>query len=154
MLKIIKENSGVYLLEIFASEPFTIDLECFKDKTLNPGYYYYSGSAQKNLEQRVERHQNENKTIHWHIDHLTTIPSNRIKTVFLFNGALKNLECELISELLQNFKLRVGLKGFGNSDCKRCITHLLYCKKRLTHSHFIVRYQSIVRVIPSPIETV
>ena len=154
MLKIIKENSGVYLLEILASEPFTIDLESFKDKILNPGYYYYSGSAQKNLEQRVERHQNENKTIHWHIDHLTTIKSNKIKTVFLFNGALKNLECELISELLQNFRLRVALKGFGNSDCRHCASHLLYCKKRLTHSHFIARYQSMVRVMPAPIETV
>ena len=154
MLKIINENSGVYLLEIFASEPFTIDLECFKDKILSPGYYYYSGSAQKNLEQRVERHQSENKTIHWHIDRLTTIRTNKIKTVFLFEGAMKNLECELISELLQNFKLSIALKSFGNSDCRRCITHLLYCKKRLTHSHFIARYQSMVRVMPAPIETV
>ena len=64
MLKIIKENSGVYLLEILASEPFTIELESLNSKILNPGYYYYSGSAQKYLEQRVERHQDENKTIH------------------------------------------------------------------------------------------
>ena len=154
MLKIINENSGVYLLEIFASEPFTIDLESYKDKVLSPGYYYYSGSAQKNLVQRVERHQSEDKTIHWNIDHLTIIPTNKIKAVFLFDGAHKNQECELISELTENFKLKVALKGFGNSDCRRCVSHLLYCKKRLTHSHFIARYQSMVRVIPSPCDTV
>jgi Uri superfamily endonuclease len=149
VLKIIKENSGVYLLEILASEPFTIELESLNSKILNPGYYYYSGSAQKYLGQRVERHQDENKTIHWNIDHLTTIPTNKIKTIFLFDGASKSLECELISELLQNFRLSIAVKGFGNSDCRRCITHLLYCKKRLTHNHFIERYQSMVRVIPA-----
>ena len=154
MLKIINENSGVYLLEIFASEHFAIDLECFREKILNPGYYYYSGSAQKNLVQRLERHQSEDKTIHWNIDYLTTIPTNKIKTVFMFKGASKMMECELISELTQNFRLNIALKGFGNSDCRRCVSHLLYCKKRLTHSHFIERYQSIVCVIPSPCETV
>ena len=154
MLKIIKENSGVYLLEIFASEPFKIDIDGFKDKTFNAGFYYYSGSAQKNLQQRVDRHQGDNKTIHWNIDHLTSIPTNKVKTIFLFDGAPKNMECALISELLQEFKLRIAVKGFGNSDCRRCITHLLYCKKKLTHSHFTARYQSMVRVIPASNEIV
>lgn len=154
MLKITDINSGTYLLEIFASEPFSVEIDSFLGKTFPAGYYYYSGSAQKNLAQRVERHQLETKNVHWHIDHLTSISTNKIKTVFLFEKANKNFECEVISELTENFKLRIAAKGFGNSDCRRCPTHLLYCKQKMTHSHFISRYQSTVRLMPTSSDTV
>jgi len=154
VLKITDINSGVYLLEIFASEQFKVEIDAFKEKIFQPGYYYYSGSAQKNLEQRVERHQQESKNVHWHIDHVTSIPTNKIKAIFLFEGANKNFECALIKELTENFRLKIAAKGFGNTDCKRCLSHLLYCKQRMTHSHFIARYQSTVRLMPSSNETV
>lgn len=154
MLKITDINSGTYLLEIYAAEPFRVEIENFKEKVFPQGYYYYSGSAQKNLEQRVDRHQQEEKNIHWHIDHITTIPTNKIKSVFMFDGAKKNFECEIVRELVENFRLRIAVKGFGNSDCKRCQSHLLYCKQRMTHSHFIARYQSTVRLMPSSSDTV
>jgi Uri superfamily endonuclease len=149
VLKIIKENSGVYLLEIFASAPFQLDIDRFKTKVFHPGYYYYAGSGQKNLQQRVERHLEEEKNIHWHIDHLTTVPTNKPKSIFLFDNAPKKFECELVHELVSNFRLRIAARGFGNSDCKNCDSHLLYCKQRMTHSHFIARYQSIVRIMPA-----
>ena len=154
MPKITDINSGTYLLEIFAAESFKVELEPFREKTFPPGYYYYSGSAQKNLKQRVERHKLESKNIHWHIDHLTLIPTNKIKAVFLFDRANKNFECEVVRELTENFRLKIAAKGFGNSDCRRCQSHLLYCKQKMTHSHFISRYQSTVRLIPSSSETV
>lgn len=154
MLKITDINSGTYLLEIFASEPFQVDIENFSGRVFPAGYYYYSGSAQKNLIARVERHQQETKNVHWHIDHLTSIPTNKIKTVFLFENAKKNFECEVIRELTENFRLRIAAKGFGNSDCRRCQSHLLYCKQKMTHSHFISRYQSTVRLMPASSDTV
>jgi Uri superfamily endonuclease len=154
VLKITDINSGTYLLEILASEPFSVEIDSFKEKIFPSGYYYYSGSAQKNLAQRVERHQLETKNIHWHIDHLTSIPTNKIKAIFLFENANKNFECEVIRELTENFKLRIAAKGFGNTDCRRCQSHLLYCKQKMTHSHFISRYQSTVRLMPSSSDTV
>jgi len=154
VLKITDINSGVYLLEIYAAEQFSVDIEIFKNKVFPAGYYYYSGSAQKNLEQRVDRHRKEEKNIHWQIDHITSIKTNKIKSVFLFEGAKKNFECTLIRELMDEFRLRMGAKGFGNSDCRRCPSHLLYCKQKMTHSHFIARYHSTVRLMPSSSETV
>jgi sugar fermentation stimulation protein A len=153
VLKIIKENSGVYLLEIFATVPFQIELEKFKEKVFPQGYYYYAGSGQKNLQQRVDRHLDETKNTHWHIDYITNIATNKPKSIFIFDNADKKLECKLIRDLIDNFRLRIIVRGFGNSDCNRCETHLLYCKQRLTHSHFTAQYQSIVRVMPASSET-
>lgn len=149
MQKITDLNSGIYLLEIFASEPFKVEIDNFKDRTFLPGYYYYSGSAQKNLEQRVERHQSDDKSIHWHIDFVTAIHTNKILNVFVFDGARKNYECDLVKELVNDFKLRYAVKGFGNTDCRRCVSHLLFSRRKIAHSHFISRYQSTVRLIPA-----
>ena len=99
------------------------------------GYYYYSGSAQKNLKQRIERHRRKEKTIRWHIDYLTTHPQVQITNVFVFENAEKKFECELISLLKDKSALTNSIKGFGNSDCKTCDTHLLYGEKLSALSH-------------------
>jgi len=154
VLKIIKENSGVYLLEIFASTSFQIEADRFKEKIFHPGYYYYAGSGQKNYQQRIDRIPESEKNTLSHVEYLLNVPTNKPKSIFLFDNAVKKFECELIRELVVNFKLRIAARGFGNSDCKNCDSHLLYCKQRMTHSHFVARYQSNVRVMPASSETV
>lgn len=149
MLKTTKRNSGVYLLELQVKNPIQIAAKKFLNKEFEKGFYYYSGSAQKNLLQRLERHLRKEKIIHWHIDHLTANDSVEIKALFIANESLKNLECEFISSLSAVFGLQVAAVGFGNGDCHNCSSHLLYSKKRIDHNHFISLYQSIERFIPS-----
>ncbi|MEN8192686.1 MAG: GIY-YIG nuclease family protein [Bacteroidota bacterium] len=149
MPAITDSNSGVYILELFASEEFQVNIKKFSGITLKKGYYYYIGSAQKNLKQRIERHLRIEKKIHWHIDHLTTAPSISTKNAYIIYNSPKDLEEEIANNFPSMFGGIIVLKGFGNSDTKGSITHLFYSKRRIPQSHFFSRYQSIVRFIAS-----
>jgi len=147
--RIIDSNSGIYILELYAKEEFQIPVKKFKGAILKKGYYYYIGSAQKNLSQRIERHFRIAKKVHWHIDHLTTNRNIIIKTAYVIPDALKNLEEEIANMFPSLFNGKIILKGFGNSDTKGSITHIFYRSKQIPYSHFSDRYQSIVRFNPS-----
>ncbi len=147
--KITDKLSGTYLLEIFASEKFEISAKKFLGEIFPSGYYYYSGSAQKGYNSRLVRHLKEEKTLHWHIDYLTTIKTNRITTIFLFENAPRSQECEVVETLINKFHLDDYFSGFGNGDCKTCGTHLLYSKEKINHSQFSSLYHSIVSFNPS-----
>ncbi|MFC2135257.1 DUF123 domain-containing protein [Bacteroidota bacterium] len=149
MQKIIKTKSGIYILEVCAREAFRLDIKKYRDEILPQGYYYYVGSAQKNFYHRVKRHLHDTKTIHWHIDHLLVVPTNNIKTIYVLRNKPKEFECKMVSDLENKNGLTFPVKGFGNSDCRRCNSHLLYSRKKLSHNQFISLYQSIVRWIPS-----
>ncbi|RJP62115.1 MAG: GIY-YIG nuclease family protein [Ignavibacteriales bacterium] len=147
-------NCGIYLLEIYASKTFEIQIKKFIDRLFSAGYYYYVGSAQKNLRQRLTRHLRKDKIVHWHIDHITTNPATLIKNIFLIKSGKKDLECEIANLLENNIKLDSSYKGFGNSDSNCSSTHLFYSKKKIDHNHLLSLYQSMVRLIPSEIETI
>jgi Uri superfamily endonuclease len=147
--KIINKNSGVYLLEIFANRTFLIYSPRFNGKVFPKGFYYYAGSAQKNLVQRLRRHLAPEKIINWHIDHITSISSNEVKNIFILENVKKHVECEMVRILLNEFKLKFPIINFGNGDCDSCKSHLLYSAERINHNHFISRYQSIARLIPA-----
>ena len=81
------------------------------------GNYVYVGSAKKNIEQRIKRHNSKNKKLHWHIDYLLNNVYAKIIKV--------NLESCTECELYNNTVGRVIISGFGSSDCKnRCYSHL------------------------------
>ncbi len=147
--KITERLSGTYLLEIFASEEFTVKAKKFVGIKFPSGYYYYSGSAQKGYNARLKRHLRRTKTIHWHIDHITTISTNKITTIFLFEEAPRERECEVVQTLIREFNLDDTFSGFGNGDCKTCGTHLLYSKEKIDYNHFISLYHPTVSFIPS-----
>jgi len=86
---------------------------------LNKGTYLYVGSAQNDLEKRVERHFRREKRRFWHIDYLLENPATIIVTVF-YKEAPKTSEC-VIAEAIGKCGEAVG--GFGRSDC-RCRSHL------------------------------
>ncbi len=145
----IEVNRGVYILEIFAEYDFTIKSQTFGKVKLSKGYYYYVGSAQKNLRSRIQRHLKKEKIVHWHIDLITTAPETRITKICVLPFAPKSVECETVQKMLK-FKFAVNsIPHFGNSDCNICLTHLLYSPKRLSQSQFSFLYQSIVCLIPS-----
>ena len=83
------------------------------------GYYTYVGSAQNNLEKRIERHFRKEKKKFWHIDYLLENPSVRIKEV-LSKKANKEEECKIAREIE---KFGIPIKNFGCSDCS-CKSHL------------------------------
>jgi len=84
------------------------------------GFYLYVGSAQRNLEKRLERHARKKKPLRWHIDYL----SSRAQMIgAVVAPGTKRQECELAAELGEMFEPAVP--GFGASDC-RCPGHLFY----------------------------
>ncbi|MBX3007898.1 MAG: GIY-YIG nuclease family protein [Melioribacteraceae bacterium] len=152
MQKIIDIKSGIYLLEINALSNFNVDIKKFDGIIFEKGYYYYSGSAQKNFNSRITRHLRNEKNIYWHIDYLTTSKYCEVKTLFLFENGEKSLECELVRTMQANFPEIMLIKGFGNGDCDKCESHLLYSKRKINHNHFSALYQSAVLIIASSIE--
>ncbi|MGK9367713.1 GIY-YIG nuclease family protein [Melioribacter sp. Ez-97] len=144
-------DSGIYLLEIVVPDDFYTEIKKYEGRKFPKGFYYYAGSAQKNMRKRLERHLKKNKNIYWHIDYLTS--RFNIGKIFYFNNCGKEFECDLVADLIEKFGLIPAAPGFGNSDCNRCDSHLLYSEAPLDYSHFISRYQSIARFIPSSNDT-
>lgn len=126
----IINDSGIYLLEIYAAKSFSLS-GIFKDILLKRGYYYYTGSAQRNLIKRVERHYRKTKKIHWHIDYITSHPDTTITNSWLLFSKTKEQECAYNCKLLTKFNLIIPVKGFGSSDCRSCESHLLYSPVQL-----------------------
>jgi Uri superfamily endonuclease len=83
------------------------------------GYYAYVGSAMGGLEQRVGRHLQQEKALHWHIDYLL-LRALPYDVVMAETG--KRKECQLAAKLMEKFPC---VEGFGSSDCK-CRSHLFY----------------------------
>ena len=149
MHNLIKIKSGIYILEIEAKTEFKLSIKKYGEEVFPKGYYYYVGSAQQSFYHRIKRHLQKTKKIHWHIDYLLDIPTNDIKTVFALKDKPKSFECKVVNEIGKDENLYHLMNGFGNSDCRSCKSHLLYCKKKISHNHFISLYQSIARFIPS-----
>ena len=101
------------------------------------GYYYYVGSAQKNLAQRIARHKQKDKKLHWHIDYLTTNKNFTIIETITFKNAIKKEECVLVSKLISFSEFSHPIKYFGNSDCNVCVSHLLYSPSKLLLSKYL-----------------
>ena len=149
MQKITEAKSGIYCLEIFLESPIKLGIKKYSGIFLQPGFYYYVGSAQKNYNQRLRRHFQKDKTIHWHIDHLTSHPKIKFTKVYLIENANKQAECSTVISMEKLKNVEHPLKGFGNSDCSNCESHLLFSKTAINQSHFISLYQDIVLFKPS-----
>ncbi len=128
---------------------FNIHYNTLGNQSFQKGYYYYVGSAQKNLTQRIERHLKRYKKQHWHIDYLTCNINTTIKNVYLVKDYSKSYECILAKDLLNKYNMQITIKGFGSSDCNSCESHLLYSKKKITYNQFCSLYQETVLFMPS-----
>ncbi|HSQ69904.1 MAG TPA: GIY-YIG nuclease family protein [Steroidobacteraceae bacterium] len=82
------------------------------------GIYVYTGSARRNFEARIARHQRQQKTLYWHIDYLLAAPGVRIIRI----RRSRQDECEL-NRATQGHVI----PGFGASDCRAgCRGHLKF----------------------------
>lgn len=147
-------NSGTYLLIFELKYSSSVkSLKQYKDIVLPSGYYFYTGSAQKGLPHRLNRHLKSEKKVHWHIDHITTNYEFEKKAVVIFNDAPGEFECEMTKILEKEFNCKFPLLKFGNSDCNVCKSHLLYSEKLPDYNHLLSKYQSAVLFIPSSSDT-
>jgi Uri superfamily endonuclease len=120
-------HPGCYSLIIDLKRKKTICVGKLGEAVFPAGTYVYTGSAMQGLGGRLRRHCTRIKKMHWHIDHLLTLPDARIEKIILYPAA-PGQEC------LQNKRIAaraaVILKNFGASDCKSgCTSHLLYFAK-------------------------
>jgi Uri superfamily endonuclease len=136
----IVSNKGIYILELFAEQEFSISAKKFVGITFPRGFYYYIGSAQKNLKSRIERHTRIEKKVHWHIDHLTTHKYINIFNVFLILDAAKNIEPNIANNFIKYFDAEIIVTGFGNSDTKETKTHLFYKNAPIKLTEFQTHY--------------
>lgn len=115
-------DSGIYLLEIILENNQRIKVGALGKIDFKSGYYYYIGSAQKNLKKRVNRHLKDKKNLYWHIDYL--LEKAKIKGYYIFKKD-KEFECEITQRLISFKGLLFPVNNFGSTDCL-CNSHLLY----------------------------
>ena len=120
-------NSGAYQLFISIDTKISLQVGKLGYFTFAKGEYIYTGSAMKNLNQRVLRHQKKDKKLNWHIDYLLNNPNVRIIDIKIFESEIKQ-ECEINQSSIKNYKAKIPIRKFGSSDCSNCESHLIKIK--------------------------
>lgn len=128
-MKLVNYESGIYLLEIYLEDRKRVEIGARGIFSFPAGYYYYCGSAQRNLKARIKRHYKKAtaKKMHWHIDYL--LAETELISHFTWSREAED-ECRLAGYLGQNLGGEILVPGFGASDCK-CQAHLFYFQERL-----------------------
>ncbi|MFW5999365.1 MAG: GIY-YIG nuclease family protein [Halanaerobiaceae bacterium] len=131
-MKEIMDDSGVYVLTVKLDRGGEIEVGARGRAFFPAGYYYYCGSAQKNLRARVRRHLRQDKKFHWHIDYLL----GKAQVVDFHTWSVgKKGECSLATYFREQPGAAIVMSGFGSCDC-RCETHLIYFEERLADDDF------------------
>ncbi|MHA1576077.1 MAG: GIY-YIG nuclease family protein [Candidatus Thorarchaeota archaeon] len=120
---------GAYVLIIDLQENLSFRLKSLGNLSFDKGTWMYVGSAMgkgsTSLENRLHRHFQSEKTIHWHIDHL--LDSGSTIRAAIWSESSSPVECEIAKNIVILDDIKKGPKGFGASDCKRkCGTHLFH----------------------------
>ena len=111
---------------------------------LNPGIYFYFGSARgktsTSLEKRLSRHFQCQKKIFWHIDYVTSHSEVKILNAY-YTTDPKITECQALQEFVQKFQDVKVIPQFGSSDCKsKCRGHLLFVSSNQDISTELAKY--------------
>ncbi len=111
-------DSGVYIAIFHLPIRRRITVGRLGTFWFEPGFYFYVGSAQRNLAARIDRHARQDKSLRWHIDYLSS--RARMLGAIILPGP-RSRECELASQL--RVRSTAAVRAFGASDC-RCPGHL------------------------------
>jgi Uri superfamily endonuclease len=114
---------GIYVLIIQVDKDVGVNVGALGKLRFKKGEYAYVGSAQTNLEKRINRHLRKKKRKFWHIDYLLDNDAAKIANVF-FKEANKAEECRIAQVIGARGE---PTAGFGCSDCK-CKSHLFQLK--------------------------
>ena len=120
-------SPGAYVRVVHLPSPTTICVGGLGDVPFESGLYLYCGSAQGGLMPRLARHMRSDKTMHWHIDHLTG--AGQVIGALTFLGG-KETECRLAAALGTIPGVEPTGLRFGSSDC-RCRTHLFHLRDEI-----------------------
>jgi Uri superfamily endonuclease len=110
---------GIYVLVISIRKNTSVDVGALGTVVFEKGLYAYVGSAQNNVEKRVERHLRRCKPKFWHIDYLLGKDSATVSHVFFKEGS-RFEECLVSRQIAEK---GLPIRRFGSSDC-RCDGHL------------------------------
>lgn len=118
-------HSGCYQLFFKLDQAVTCRVGALGNLNLPAGDHVYTGSHQRSLLKRIERHLSRHKKTYWHIDYITLCPHFRLYQIILFPG--QDRECE-INQSFQSFTHSiVRYPGLGSGDCRmNCGSHFLY----------------------------
>jgi len=119
---------GIYHLIIYLPSDISIEIGKLGKYNFQAGYYVYTGSAMRGLEQRVARHLRSSKRLHWHVDYL--LQYGQIVDV-ITHATKKRQECQFNRIVMSLPGCQILVKGFGSSDCN-CISHLAFFDKKPT----------------------
>ena len=131
------EIGGIYLLLIRLYRLRCIHVGGLGYRFFHRGSYGYVGSARRGMTSRLERHLNDVKRLHWHIDYLLRCAEIEL---IIYGQCCSDKECVFADELSRIFQY---IPGFGSTDC-RCSSHLFFCPHR--RSLFKVGYGSFRRI--------
>ena len=117
----INREHTLYCIYLQLTEDQTVQVGKLGDYLFRKGTYIYVGSAKKNIVNRIHRHIQIDKKLHWHFDYLR--PSGMITKIITYDERLG--ECALAEKIRKKENGVFPIKGFGSSDC-RCQSHLIY----------------------------
>ncbi|MBU0758085.1 MAG: DUF123 domain-containing protein [Nanoarchaeota archaeon] len=103
------------------------------------GNYIYIGSAQNNLEKRIQRHLSAKKKLRWHVDYVLNSKDAYVAKAF-YKTAPKKEECSTAGLMMEH---GVSIEGFGCSDC-RCSSHFFRIKMervQLLEKHGFIEFK-------------
>jgi len=123
---------GIYVLLISIAKNISVSVGALGDRSFQEGLYAYVGSAQNNLEKRVERHLRRVKRKFWHIDYLLSNRQVEVLRVF-YKKAGRLEECRIAERLGE---IATPVRGFGSSDCT-CKGHLFRIEAHDYSSEFM-----------------
>lgn len=118
----LPSGAGAYLLRIDLHRPVSPQIPRLGPITFTPGRYIYAGSARGpgGIRARARRHLADDKRVHWHVDHLTLAATSVVAAAFPGNA-----ECALVRDLIASNRVSTPVLGFGSSDCRTCVSHLV-----------------------------
>lgn len=124
MLDGIASQPGTYLLVFHADRISTIQVGRLGPLRLEPGYYFYTGSAfgPGGIRARVRHHHSGRSRPHWHLDYVR--PALTLQEVWYSTDSVRH-EHAWADSLYYTLKMKVPLARLGASDC-RCETHFFY----------------------------
>jgi Uri superfamily endonuclease len=113
---------GTYVLILALERTIEVRVGALGIQRFLPGYYAYAGSALGGLVPRLRRHLQGGARTHWHVDYLRQY-ADVAEVWYLASGERR--ECSWLGALSKLPSGRLGVPGFGSSDCK-CAAHLVY----------------------------
>ncbi len=118
---------GSYLLLLHLPDGLVLAGGRHAGAQIPAGWTLYAGSAKGpgGLRARVSRHLRRDKPRRWHADWIT--PEARSSFAMCFTD---RDECDIVAALSSTGRFDFPVPGLGSSDCRACISHVLWWNER------------------------